>query len=107
MIGPSSRVAGRPLVRTFPARAEITPVSNPLSRPDPVTHSKLELLLRPLHAFLSAESAGGVVLMIAAAVALAWANSPWEHGYHEFWQTKLSVGAGRWTLAMSLEHWVN
>ena len=33
--------------------------------------------------FLEAEASGGVVLLIAAAAALGWANSPWEHSYHE------------------------
>lgn len=42
----------------------------------PFTPSKLAPLLRPVNAFLSAESAGGVVLLVAAVAALVWANSP-------------------------------
>jgi NhaA family Na+:H+ antiporter len=69
--------------------------------------SKLEPLLQPLHAFLSAESAGGIVLMTAAVVALVWANSPWASTYETFWHTPLAVSVGQWSLVMSLAHWVN
>lgn len=64
-------------------------------------------LLRPVHAFMAAESAGGIVLIASAIAALAWANSPWAKGYHDFWHAKVSVGFGAAAFAMSLEHWVN
>ena len=35
-------------------------------------------LSAPLREFLHEEAAGGLVLMVAAAVALAWTNSPWR-----------------------------
>jgi NhaA family Na+:H+ antiporter len=44
--------------------------------------------------FLHAEATGGVALLVAAAVALAWANSPWEHGYHSAFDH-------------DVRHWVN
>ncbi|HVF75337.1 MAG TPA: Na+/H+ antiporter NhaA [Acidimicrobiales bacterium] len=44
--------------------------------------------------FLHAEAAGGVVLLVAAAVALVWANSPWDHGYHSVFNH-------------DVQHWVN
>src|SRR6478672_5646117 len=92
-----------------PRPQEIAPVPHSqIPTPSlPAVRSKLEPLLRPLHAFLSAESAGGIVLMAAAVAALAWANSPWDHAYHAFWRTKLGVGAGAWSFAMTLQHWVN
>jgi NhaA family Na+:H+ antiporter len=73
----------------------------------PLTPSRLAPLLRPISAFLSAESASGILLLASAVAALVWANSPWGHSYHDFWHAKLAVevaGAGH---AMSLEHWVN
>ena len=39
------------------------------------------LALGPVQRFLATESASGVILMAAAAVAFAWANSPWAGGY--------------------------
>ena len=73
----------------------------------PLTPSRLAPVVRPINAFLAAESSGGILLMISAVVALAWANSPWSHSYHEFSHAKLSVGAGGATLAMSAQHWIN
>jgi len=75
--------------------------------PAPIAPSRLTPVLRPIHAFLSAESAGGVLLMVAAVAALVWANSAWGDGYAHFWHTKLAITAGGYGHAMSLEHWVN
>jgi NhaA family Na+:H+ antiporter len=61
----------------------------------------------PLRAFLHAESAGGVVLVVAAVVALVWANSPAADGYSQFWQQKLTLGGGPATVSHDLRHWVN
>lgn len=62
-------------------------------------------VIRPLRDFLATESAGGVVLLLAALAALIWANSPWQDSYVEFWSTDL--GFGRDGLSMDLQHWVN
>ena len=78
-----------------------------LSVPTPIAASRLAPLLRPVAAFLSAKSAGGIVLMAAAVLALVWANSPWSGQYHDFWHAKVGVGAGGSAFAMSLQHWVN
>jgi NhaA family Na+:H+ antiporter len=75
--------------------------------PLPLRTSRLAPLLRPLQAFLAAESAGGVLLIVAATTALAWANSPWGDGYRAFWHAEVSLGFGAFTHAMSLGHWVN
>ncbi len=73
----------------------------------PVRSSRLAPLLQPVEAFLSAESAGGIVLLAGALAALLWANSPWGDSYAHFWHAKLTIGIGSRALAMSLEHWVN
>jgi NhaA family Na+:H+ antiporter len=69
--------------------------------PAPVT------LTRALREFLATEVAGGVVLVIAAAVALAWANSPWGSMYRRLWEADLAVTLGHWSLSLDLRHWVN
>ena len=69
--------------------------------------SRLAPLLQPLHAFLSAELAGGIVLMACAVAALVWANSPWGDSYQHLWHAKVSVSVAGRVHAMSLEHWVN
>lgn len=46
-------------------------------------------------------------MLLAAAVALGWANSPWSGSYEALWDTQLSVSLGDAELAMDLGHWVN
>lgn len=46
-------------------------------------------------------------MLLAAAVALGWANSPWSGSYEALWDTHLSVSLGDAELAMDLGHWVN
>lgn len=62
---------------------------------------------RPVARFLAVEASGGVVLVIAAAAALAWANSPWSASYQALWETEAAVDLGRWTVRHDLRHWVN
>jgi NhaA family Na+:H+ antiporter len=60
-----------------------------------------------LREYLREEAAGGIVLMAAAAVALAWANSPWRAAYDALWATPLGFQLGRFALHTDLRHWVN
>ena len=62
---------------------------------------------RVVRKLLGTEAAGGIVLLVAAVVALAWANSPWHDAYDTVWGTELSVGVGRFALVEDLRHWVN
>jgi NhaA family Na+:H+ antiporter len=64
-------------------------------------------LSAPLREFLGEEAAGGIVLMAAAALALAWANSPWRAAYTALWETRLAVELGRLGIAADLRHWVD
>ncbi len=60
-----------------------------------------------LRAFLHAESAGGIVLVVAVAAALIWANSPAADGYARFWEHKITLGGGPARVSHDLQHWVN
>jgi NhaA family Na+:H+ antiporter len=64
-------------------------------------------LLKPVQAFMAAESAGGILLLLAAVIAMVWANSPWGDAYYAFWHAKAGVAFGDYSFKMSLEHWVN
>ncbi len=64
-------------------------------------------VVAPLRAFLHAESAGGIVLVAAAAAALVWANSPSAAGYAKFWHQTISVSFGSVVITEDLQHWVN
>src|SRR5919112_4942690 len=52
----------------------------------------VERIVRPFQDFADKQSSGGILLIIATAVALVWANSPWAESYVALWHTKLSVG---------------
>jgi Na+:H+ antiporter, NhaA family len=62
---------------------------------------------RVLLEFLQTEAGGGVVLLVATAVALVWANSPWQDAYVDLWHHELTIGPEGWALRESLGHWVN
>ncbi|MGZ4619150.1 MAG: Na+/H+ antiporter NhaA [Frankiaceae bacterium] len=64
-------------------------------------------VLNPLRAFLRTESAGGVVLLIASAAALIWANSAASASYTSFWHHELTLGWGDWAVQEDLQDWVN
>jgi NhaA family Na+:H+ antiporter len=57
--------------------------------------------------FISVEAVSGIVLLIAAAVALLWANSPWAASYAALWHLPLSLGLARHLPAHDLHFWVN
>ena len=67
----------------------------------------LGVLLRPVERFLATESASGVVLIAAALVAFAWANSPWADAYAHLQHVEAGVTLGGAGLRLSLAHWVN
>ncbi|MCC6747458.1 MAG: Na+/H+ antiporter NhaA [Deltaproteobacteria bacterium] len=62
---------------------------------------------RPLDRFLKIEAASGILLLLAAAVALVWANSPWAGSYRELWHLSLGVKLGPWSFERSLDWVVN
>ena len=65
------------------------------------------VLAQPVQQFLHTEAAGGVVLLIAAVAAVAWASSPWASSYDHLWSAELTVGTPGVHLTESLRHWVN
>lgn len=57
--------------------------------------------------FLQTETSGGVVLVIAAVVALVWANSPWHGSYEDLWHTRVTLQVGSVGIDDDLGHVVN
>ena len=62
---------------------------------------------RPLDRFLRLEAASGILLLVTAAIALLWANSPLAPHYHALWQTSLGVTVGGVEVTRPLSWWVN
>ena len=67
----------------------------------------VEKIVRPFQDFAQKQSSGGILLILATAVALIWANSPWGEGYADLWHTKLTVGIGDFSISKDLTHWIN
>jgi NhaA family Na+:H+ antiporter len=65
------------------------------------------LAARPLERFLHIEAASGIVLLMMACVAMAWANSPFAGTYTGFWHTPLGIRVGGFVFERPLEWVVN
>ena len=61
----------------------------------------------PVRDFLGTETGSAVVLLLAALLALVWANTPLRHSYETLWTTRLSIRVGGGEVSADLRHWVN
>lgn len=52
---------------------------------------------------LRTETVGGVLLLVAAAAAIVWANSPWSDVYHAV--SDFEIGPHSWHLRLSVAEW--
>lgn len=64
-------------------------------------------VMSPLRDFLNTEAAGGSLLVLAAVVALVWANSPWSGSYDDLWHSRATIEIAGHSLSLDLRHWVN
>jgi NhaA family Na+:H+ antiporter len=83
------------------------PGSRKASLTKPSGPTPIERVARPFQEFSESEAAGGVLLLAAAAVALAWANSPWAQSYFTFWEHKITIGFEGFALSKPILHWIN
>jgi NhaA family Na+:H+ antiporter len=67
----------------------------------------IERILAPFREFASSSASSGVLLVIAAVIALTWANSPWSASYVALWDTPITLGVGAATVSKTALHWVN
>ncbi len=63
--------------------------------------------IRPLSDFLHDEAAAGLLIVIAAAIAMVWANSRWYDSYVDLWTTEAAITIGDHVLALDLQGWIN
>lgn len=66
-----------------------------------------ERFFNALARFLHIEAVSGIVLLLAAATALIWANSPWASSYEHVWHTPVSFSFGSHVVSHSLHFWIN
>ena len=71
------------------------------------TPSPVDNVLKPLHDFLRLEAAGGLVLMVAAVLALVVANSPLAPYYAKLLDLPLEIRIGTFGIAKPLLLWIN
>ncbi len=69
----------------------------------------LKTFKHTVNRFIGSQSAGGVVLALAAALALVISNSPWAGSYNAFrdWPGELRLGGDWLVLSKTLLHWIN
>jgi NhaA family Na+:H+ antiporter len=95
-----------PANRRAPVHRDHSDPAPPAQIDDPTPSSGYQFI-RPLTDFLQAEAGAGVLLVAAALVAMAWANSPWSTSYADVWHTEAFVGIGDNVLALDLRGWIN
>jgi Na+:H+ antiporter, NhaA family len=67
----------------------------------------IERILSPFLEFPRIEAAGGILLLLCAAAALFWANSPWAGSFHHLWEARVSLGVGAAVVSRPLHFWIN
>jgi len=80
---------------------------HPSQRPIPMAQQRAERAFRNFESFLHIEAASGIVLLLAAATALIWANSPYADVYHDVWHLPVSIGVGAALVSQPLHFWIN
>jgi NhaA family Na+:H+ antiporter len=63
--------------------------------------------LAPVERFLAVEAASGILLLATAAIALLWANSPWQHAYFSLWHAPIGFKVGSFDFERDLHFWIN
>jgi Na+:H+ antiporter, NhaA family len=76
---------------------------------DQSTGKKISIIQesRPFIHFLKIEVWGGIVLLVATIVALAFANLPWANFYFDLFETKIGFFFHDLKFDKSINHWVN
>ena len=72
-----------------------------------MSRSRTARVLDPIAGFLRTEASGGILLLLAAVVAMVWVNVVSADGYEALWTTELTVGVGDLSITEDLRHWVN
>ncbi|MEO8540103.1 MAG: Na+/H+ antiporter NhaA [bacterium] len=63
--------------------------------------------MQPISEFVNTEASGGIILLVATAAALLWANSPWDYRYFDLIHAHMAIDLGIFSIDNSLGHLVN
>jgi len=90
-----------------PRKTELA-MNHPTSRRDgPRARRLTARAFATIEHFLHIEAVSGVVLVLAATIALIAANSHLAHSYHAIWELPISMGVGEFVFSRSLHFWIN
>ena len=64
-------------------------------------------MLRPFQQFARTGAFSGILLLFSAALAVAWANSPWHAAYFGAWEAHVALRFADHTLDLSILSWLN
>ena len=67
----------------------------------------LERIAQSIRLFTRLEAASGILLLLALAAALGWANSPWSDAYFRILEAPLAFGSGAFAFSTTLHHIIN
>jgi len=73
----------------------------------PPRQRPIDHILKPVTIFARHKLAGAGLLMLGTAIALIWANSPWQHVYHQLLELELGLHLVSRPFTKSLHHWIN
>ncbi len=73
----------------------------------PLAQRLTERAFHTLERFLHIEAVSGILLLVAAAVALYLANSSFASSYHALWHLPITLGIGPYVSSQSLHFWIN
>ncbi|MDX1509723.1 MAG: Na+/H+ antiporter NhaA [Nitriliruptorales bacterium] len=69
------------------------------------------VFVQPVLRFMRLEASGGVVMLIAAVIAIAWANSPWSASYFNLFETTIHLEFGDFHFhhlsELTVQEWIN
>lgn len=65
------------------------------------------ILFKPFHKFFQLQTSGGILLLLATAFALLWANSDWRDAYDALWHASFGFQWMGFELVRPLHFWIN
>ena len=67
--------------------------------------------VQPVLSFMRLEAAGGIVMLLAAVLALVWANSPWQQSYFDLFGARIEIAFGGFHFhhlsELTIQEWIN
>ncbi len=67
----------------------------------------MDFVFHSFRKFLHLESSSGILLLLALAIALLWANSPWSSAYFQILEWPVGIKVGELVYTQSFHHWIN